>query len=258
MVYCEQAGIWQNDSDAAPTTTISVYGDSEDEPINASIEITGCGLDKTIDEEEEEEDLAEGYKEENGVYMIKLQPKRSGTLTFTITNGTDGYTATKDYTISGLDGIVTTSDGDDLEITVEKPETITLDMGVIFSLADVEIGLFDNEWGEIETIDAIEGDEDEPGEGQDGDFDFVLEEENVENVGYIVVVAEMVDRFCYDIIEIVPDHDLEINVTDPAEDNYIFTVGIPTTIVLHVLAPNGDIAENIGSVSYTHLRAHET
>ncbi len=238
-------GAWVNYTGA--TTVIYVYGDSEDEPMNASIEIEGCGVTKTIAEDEDEVNLDAGYKFDDGVYKIDLQPKRKGTLSFTITNDTEGYTATKDYTIAGLDGIVTTSDGDDLEITVGEPETITLDMSAVYSFADVEVGLFDYEWNEVDTINQTEGDEDEPGAGEDGNFEFILEEDDVENVGFIVVAAVLNERYCYDVIEIVPDHDLEINVSDPSEDNYIFTVGIPTTIVITVLDPNGDVAEDIDS-----------
>ena len=42
---------WVNESDVI---TIEIFGDSQDDPMNASIEITGCGLDISEDEEDAE------------------------------------------------------------------------------------------------------------------------------------------------------------------------------------------------------------
>jgi hypothetical protein len=110
---------WQNDS---TTITLNIYGDSADTYMNASIEITGCGLDISIDEDDAVDD---GYWIDDGIYEIEISPKTAGTITITVTNDTEEKTTSKDYTVTGLFGSVTTSIVDDLEISVETEEKIT-------------------------------------------------------------------------------------------------------------------------------------
>ena len=242
-VLVETTGVWQNDT-SGPNTIINVYGEDEDIPMNATIEITGCGIDLTIEEDEDTVDLSKGYKCADGVYLVHLQPKEKGTLTFTITNGTDGYKTTKDCSVNGLTiDTVTTSVGDDLEITVEKREKLTMAIKG-GDLAEVHVSFFDEKWDEFGEVNASDTDEEYEG----GLFEFYPvypeDEEFLSEVGYLVIAAEMMGRYCYEIIEVVPNHDLEINIITP-KNLTAFTVGFEQEIVLQVLNPGGNPAENI-------------
>ncbi|HDO19225.1 MAG TPA: hypothetical protein ENG74_00700, partial [Thermoplasmatales archaeon] len=76
-VMVDESNHWMNKTGVE--TTIKVYGDSEDTPINATINITGCGLEINIDESEHQAG-------QPGVYKVKLNPKTGGTLTITVRN----------------------------------------------------------------------------------------------------------------------------------------------------------------------------
>ena len=159
---------------------------------------------------------------------IKISPKTGGTISITATNDTENESVTKDFKISGLRGTVTTSEGDDLEMSVEMPETITVDIQS-GDYADVKIGYFDENWNEIECeIYDETGDGETEGAGLNGIFIFELEDEDIEDgVGYMVVVVENADLWMYEIIEIAPVHDLEVVVLSPVNgtDKYL-TVGL--------------------------------
>jgi hypothetical protein len=53
--------------------------------MNASIYITGCGLDIEIDEEDAKDD---GYWVSDGVYQVDVSPKTAGVVTITADNDT--------------------------------------------------------------------------------------------------------------------------------------------------------------------------
>ena len=194
---------WINDSDYQ-TVTISVFGNEEPYEMNASLHVEGAGLDFTINEDDEIDDNEYLLDKDEGMYQIMISPKIGGTISITATNATDNVSVTKDFKIKGLKGTVTTSKGDDLEITVEMPETITIDIQS-GDYANVKISYFDENWNEIECeiYDEI-GDGETEGAGLNGIFIFDLADEDIDyGVGYMVVVAETGDLWMYEIVEIV-------------------------------------------------------
>jgi len=223
------------------TFTLYVYGDDEDTSINATINITGCGLDITVngtDVAGENEYLtARG----NGWYTIKIAPKYGGTLTITATNGTDS--TSKDYTIDGLTGSASTSKGDDLEISVETPETITVTVDDS-PRADVFITMFDKTWTTSTAINSTTGDK-TAGNGLNGVYEFTPDDDTFDNVGYLVVVAEDGGTYMYEIIEIAPIHDITLTCITPSEGNQTLTVGLEQDIIIEVTDPNGDAVTDI-------------
>jgi hypothetical protein len=187
---------------------IDIFGEELDDLMNASIQVTGCGLDFTIDEDDEIGDSDYLIVKDWGHYVVKISPKTGGTLTITATNSTDEKSVSKDFEVKGLVGSVTTSIGDDKEISVGKTETIsaTISGG---NYAEVMVSYFDENWNILECAmyDVI-GDGETPGEGLDGVFEFLIEDEVIEDgVGYLVVVAKAgPDFYMYDIVEVVPAH----------------------------------------------------
>jgi len=241
---------WINDS-TYEEVNISVYGDEEDDKMNASLHVQGAGLDFTINEDDEIDDNEHLLDKGEGWYLIKISPKTGGTISITATNDTENESITKDFKISGLRGTVTTSEGDDLEMSVEMPETITVDIQS-GDYADVKIGYFDENWNEIECeIYDETGDGETEGAGLNGIFIFELEDEDIEDgVGYMVVVVENADLWMYEIIEIAPVHDLEVVVLSPVNgtDKYL-TVGLDhEDWELQILGPDGDVVDDIDEV----------
>jgi hypothetical protein len=232
---------WINGSN--PTTTINVYEDSQDEPLNATIYITGCGLDIEIEHDDMD------YRVADGVYEIDLAPKVGGTLTFTVENSTEDLEASKDYSVDGLKGTVTTSVDDDLFITVENQEYITADV-TGGDYAEVRVSYFNRYWADAsaELINNTDGDGLTQYEGLDGEFRFLPDEDFVENVGYLVVAAVSGNYKMFDIIEIEAVHDLVINITTPDEDNQTFTVGMENDIELQVTDSDGNPVDDCDSV----------
>ncbi len=222
---------WVNDTEA--WTNISVYGSEETSHMNATISVSGCGLDFTINETATSHKnlLDTGFDDTgNGRwYNVSIIPKTAGTLTITITNGTTSIV--KDYTITGLTGSVTTSVGDDLEITVGTTETITL-TGVT-EYAETKITFFDENW----ECQALLNESDDAGESS-----FTPDADDIDRVGYIVVFSRVTayDQNMYEIIEVVPVDDLTIEVTTPDAGNQTLTVGLVQDIVVNFLGPDGN------------------
>jgi hypothetical protein len=224
-------------------TTISVFGGTEkgeDSYKNATITVQGAGLDFTIEEDDEIADneyLKDKDSDEDGNgswYEVYINPKTAGTLTITVTNDTD--TIEKDYTITGLTGSVTTSEGDDLEIEVGSTETITL-TGVT-EYAETWITFFDEDWECVRLLN----------ESDDaGEFSFTPDADDIDEVGYIVVASgvEGLERWMYEIIEVIPVQDLTIEVVTPEAGNQTLTVGMQQEVVVKVLDADGDpVTEN--------------
>jgi hypothetical protein len=229
---------WKNDS---TDITIEIYGSEQDDEMNASIEITGCGLDIEADEEDKE------YWQSKGVYVIPISPKTAGTVTITVSNDTENISTSKDFSVKGLSGSVTTSDGDDLEISVETSESITATI-TSGQYAEVRLCKFDEDWAYEGCVNDTVGDG-TAGNGLNGVFDFFPDEDFLENVGFIVVAANAGEYYMYDIVEIVPIHDLVISMLDPDNvSDQILTCGLEHDWEFRVLDLNGSIVDDVDDV----------
>jgi hypothetical protein len=231
--------------------TIDVYGDEESDRINASIHVEGCGLNFEIDEDDDVGDHDNLVNKDDGMYVILINPKMGGVITITATNDTDNESVSKDFSVKGLTGSVTTSEGDDKMISVKTPETITVTVNN-GEYAMVQIGYWDEDWVEIDcTLMDLEGDGETAGEGLNGIFEFELEDEDIEDgVGYIVAVAEAAGRWMYEVIEVEPIHDLTIEIIEPVNwSNKDFTVGYNhEDWELQVFGPGGEVMDDIDEV----------
>jgi len=164
--------------------TIIIYGEDQDDLNNATIEITGCGVDIKIDEDEA---VADGYWNSDGNYTVPISPERAGTLTITVSNDTNNLSYSKDYSIGGLSGSVTTSEGDDKEISVESTETITVSIPIGGQYAEVHLTWFDEDWDIANNIcvnDSV-GDN-TAGNGLNGIYNFVVTEEELKLLLYMI------------------------------------------------------------------------
>ncbi len=245
----ETGDLWQNGSD---TFIINIYADTQDEVMNATLEITGCGLDILINESDTptENDNLVAKPVAGGNYTVRIAPKTAGTLTIKATNGTDNYTATKDYTIYGLSGSVTTSGDDDLEIEVGSTETITATV-TNGQYAEVHLTLFDENWAVIGSspINDTVGDN-TAGNGLNGIFEFNPDVDYLDDtIGYIVVVAKAGGYYMYDIVEITPVYDLTVTMTSPTAGNQTHTAGIEQDITVQITNPDGDVVDDIDTVT---------
>ncbi len=241
-------GRWINGSESF---TFDIYGDSSSDRMNATINITGCGLDFTIEEDDPgdaEECTAypgDSVPTPDGQYTVTIAPKVAGTLTITATNDTSDESVTKDYTITGLTGSVTTSAGDDLKLTVGTTETITATV-TNGQYSEVTLTYFDTDWTKTDSativVNNTVGDGTE-GEGQNGIFTFVPDTDDIENLGYIVVAAKAGgSNYMYDIIEIEPIYDLEIELVTPTLVNATptLTVGLEQDLAFNLLDSSGN------------------
>jgi len=245
-VQIEEACTGGRKNETGVATRIHVYGDAENKPMNASITVTGAGLDFTIDESRTEAGTGKGstYLKEydfdtdtkGSWYDVYILPKTAGVVTITVTNGTTGRTVTRDYTIDGLTGSVTTSDGDDLEITVGTTETITVTTGNDHEY--ITVTYFDEEWNCVGDGLLNETDSDKPTVKS-----FTPDEDKITNLGYIVVVAghEAFGLYMYEIIEVVAVDDLVVEVIEPEEGNRTLTVGIDNDLVVELHGPDGEL-----------------
>jgi len=235
-------GKWVNDTSISDTI-IYVYGNSEDKPINATINITGCGLDINIDENDAT------YKVGTGEYHVKLNPKTGGTITITVTNKTvSSEPVTKEYKVSGLYGSVTTSEGNDKEITVETNETIivTITGG---DYAEVHATFVDKDWSNAEILYNETGDGETAGKGLNGIFNINITKDNVNKIGHVIVVANAGSFWFYDIVDIVPVHDLVIDISEPTAENQTLTAGVPVDITLKVMDSDGNVVDDVDEVT---------
>ncbi len=242
--------LYVNDSSGA-TFTVNIYGSSQDDPMNATLHVEGCGLDFTIDEDDTEAGNEYLTAKSTGQYTVKISPKTGGTLTITATNGT--YSTSNDYTISGLGGSVTTSSGDDLEISVTQQETITLTV-TNGQYAEVFVTFYDENWENGESINDTTGDGATEGNGLNGIYEIIPSETDISEIGYLVVVAKVPGPYyMYDIIEIAPIHDIVIEITDPAEEqNQTLTAGLDVdeqTFEFKIYDPDGNVIEDIDEVT---------
>ncbi|MCJ7572067.1 MAG: DUF4198 domain-containing protein, partial [Candidatus Thermoplasmatota archaeon] len=233
---------WRN---ASTIITINLYGEDQDTHMNASINITGCGVDISIDEEDAIDD---GYWVDDGVYSIDVSPRYAGTLTITATNDTEEKSVTKDFTVDGLAGSVSTSVGDDLEIAVLSTENIEVTVDGQ-SRADIHLTYFNENWGFIRCLNDTTGDN-TAGNGLNGVYTFdIIKDDIEEGVGYIVAAAEVGGAYMFDIVEVAPKHDLEIVITSPVNaTNKLLTVGLDHTYILKVYDADGKLIEDIDSV----------
>ena len=238
---------WLNSSD---TFLLKVYGSAQSDPQNATITVSGAGLDFTIDENDPD-DTKEciGYPGDgtytDGQYLVRISPKTRGTLTITATNGTDEVS--RDYSITGLSGSVTTSIGDDLEFTVGSTETITATLGSDY--AEVYVTYFDSTWtltnGNTKSLNHTVGDGVTQGEGKDGVYTFVPDRDDIDALGYIVVAAEAgTGQYMYDVIEIVPIYDFTIKLLEPINVTQMFTVGLEYDVVFQLLDKDENVVED--------------
>lgn len=244
---CTGSTRWLNSSD---TFLLKVYGSTQSDPLNATITVSGAGLDFTIDEDDPDDtDECIGYPGDgthtDGQYLVQISPKTRGTISITATNGTDEVS--RDYSITGLSGSVTTSIGDDLEITVGSTETITATLGSDY--AEVYVTYFDSKWtqtnGDTISLNHTVGDGVTQGEGKDGVYTFVPDKDDIDALGYIVVAAEAgTEQYMYDIIEIVPIYDLTVELLEPINVTQMFTVGLEYDVVFQLLDKNGDVVED--------------
>jgi len=232
---------WYNESS---NIVISVYGDDQDTSMNGSVKITGCGID--IDEDED--DAFTKYGTAPGKYTVPISPKTAGTVTITITNSTENKSVSKDFSISGLSGSVTTSVGDDKEISVETTETITVTV-VNGQYAEVHLCYFDKDWANKECLNDTTGDG-TAGNGLNGVFEFTPDVADLDHVGFIVATAQAGGYFMYDIVEVAPIHDLVIDMISPdnASDR-ILTCGLEHSWELQVLDGSGAVVDDVDSVT---------
>ena len=182
--------------------TIEIYGENPNNPMNASINIRGCGLNIFIDEDQAVE---KDYFIDDGIYEVNISPKTAGTLTIAVTNRTENKEGSRDFSISGLSGYVTTSFRDDKKITFGTTETIAI---VIANgqYCDIHLTWFDKNWDNAIFINETLGDS-TPGNGLNGVFEFVVTENDIPyDFGYIVIVANAGYGsdcyYTYDIVEI--------------------------------------------------------
>jgi hypothetical protein len=217
-------------------TTIKVFGDEQSKPKNATITVTGAGLDFTIPEDKDTHEFLAGKKTDGdeSTYQVYINPKQGGTLTITVTNATGGQTVTKDYAIKGLTGSVTTSVGDDLEIEVGTTETIMLS-GVpenVITTITFFSGIEDNYWDCLRVLNES---------SEFGELSFTPDYEDIDQIGYIVVVVDGGwERFMYEIIEVVPIDDLTVEIISPEEGNRTLTVGLENEITVKITDPEGN------------------
>jgi hypothetical protein len=227
-----------NLSGSSTNVTITVMGDTAGTYKNASIDISGCGVDISIKEDDPDANDGTYGQSATGEYWAFISPKTAGTITITATNSTDDVTITKDYSIAGLTGTVTTSVDGDKKIICGSTEKITATI-TNGQYAEVWVSYYDNDWSSSCTqLNWTVGDN-TAGEGLNGIFEFTPDDEDLENVGYIVVAATAGSQNMYDIIEVVPINDLVVEVTTPAEGNQTLTVGMDQDVIVEIKGPTG-------------------
>jgi hypothetical protein len=241
---------WRNES-GVKEVDVNIYGDTQADRINADLHVSGCGLDFTIDEDDDVGDIDELIDKDEGYYKILIAPKIGGTLTITATNSSEDLSVSKDFSISGLVGTVTTSIGDDKEISVENPENILADI-TAGDYARVRVGYYDEDWVVLDgELFDVTGDGTTAGEGLNGEFEFEIDDEILEDgVGFMVIVANAGTQWMYDVVEIAPVHDLEVRITKPENaTEQILTVGLEhEDWEIKIYDPNGDIVTDVDTV----------
>ncbi|UCF49430.1 MAG: hypothetical protein JSU91_06705 [Thermoplasmatales archaeon] len=234
---------WVNES---TMITLNIYGDDQDSRMNASIFITGCGLDIEIDEEDA---IADGFWQSEGIYKVNVSPKTAGTLTITADNDTENMSVSKDFSISGLSGSITTSIGDDKEISVSTTETVILTVNY-GQYANVQTCYYDKTWDNAVyhspiCLNESIGDN-TAGNGLNGIFEFTPDVDDLDHVGFIVVVAAAGGNYMYEIIEVAPIHDLVLEIIDPDNESLqTLTCGLEHDWEFQVKDGDGNIVDDI-------------
>jgi hypothetical protein len=211
---------------------VTVYGKTDSEKRNVSFEIVGCGLDMEFEEEEQPVDG----------YQLLISPRNEGVLTITVHNETNDITIVEDYEITGLASSASTSIGDDKEITVEIGETISYTATDVF-YGEVHATFFDSDWVYVETFNDTVGDK-TSGNGLNGIYEFIPP---VDDLGHIVLAAQAGYGsnyyYTYDIVDIVPNHDLVVDITEPDQGNLTLTAGLEFDITVEITNLDGDEIE---------------
>jgi len=202
---------------------VTIYGKTDATMKNATITVIGCGLDLEYDEEDE-------LYEVPGMYNFTISPRKGGILTIMVTNGS--LSDSEDIEIEGLDADVTTSVGDDKEITVEQNESIFFTTDTHY--AEVHANLYNTDWTHNRQLNWTVGDKTE-GNGKDGIYEFIPD---VEDMGYIIISAmegyEDTRFYSYDVVEIVPHYDLVITIIEPEAANQTLTAGLEYDIIVEL------------------------
>jgi hypothetical protein len=233
---------------SAMNVTIWVYGKTQSDLWNATINITGCGLDINIDEDDTPEtNKYLRWHPSKGLYYVSIDPKWAGTITVTCTNSSENKSVTKDYSVSGLSGSVTTSVNDDKEISVKTTETITVTVAN-GQYADVYLCLFDWDWNYERCLNDTTGDG-TAGNGLNGVFEFIPDIDYLDKVGYIAVAATAGDYWMWDVVEVAPIHDLVVVLIDPDNASLqTLTCGLEHNWEFEIRDGNGDIVDDIDEV----------
>jgi hypothetical protein len=202
---------------------VTVYGKTDSTMKNVTITVTGCGLDIEIDEDDHEEVAW-------GMYNFSISPRKGGILTIMVTNGS--LSDSEDLEIEGLDADVTTSIGDDKEITVDQNESIFFTTDTHY--AEVHANLYNSDWSFNRLLNWTVGDKTE-GNGKDGIYEFIPD---VEDMGYIIISAmegyNTTRFYSYDVVEIVPHYDLVITIIEPESANQTLTAGLEYDIIVEI------------------------
>jgi len=211
---------------------VTVYGKTDSERRNVSFEIVGCGLDMEFEEVVQPPDG----------YSLLISPRNEGVLTITVHNETNDITIVEDYEITGLSSSASTSIGDDKEITVEIGETISYTATDVF-YGGVHATFFDNDWVYVETFNDTVGDK-TSGNGLNGIYEFTPP---VDELGHIVLATKSGYGtnyyYTYDIVDIVPNHDLVVDITEPDQGNLTLTAGLEFDITVEITNLDGDEIE---------------
>ena len=187
---------WQN---GTKEVELRICGDCEDDKVkDAKITVTGAGLDLEFDN---------SIMIALGKYVFDISPKMAGTLTIDITNESIDYTLEKTITVRGAKIEVTTSKNDDKRITVDDTEDITIKLwdenDNPISNAKVAIAYY----GGTENLWYLEGDG-TLDKGKDGIY-VNKSFKSGDPWKKLLVMADIgLDRYAYDVIEILPGHDL--------------------------------------------------
>ena len=207
---------------------VTVYGKTDTTMKNASIKISGCGIDQEFEE----------VAQPVGGYSYLISPRNGGVLTVTVTNETSGLTVTEDTNIIGLVSNAVTSIGGDKEITIDTTEMITFTVADAF-YAEVHLNLFADDWEWLGELNMTNG-TNVAGNGDDGIYKFTPD---TDTLGHIVIgclAGYGTDEFyTYDIVEIVPKHDLVINITTPDKTNQTLTAGLEYDIIVDIFNLTG-------------------
>ena len=203
----ESGDCWINQS---KTITVNVYSEPGNYPMNATILISGCGLNISIDERYA---IYEGFWIEDGVYILDISPKQAGTLTITIINMTYNLNASRDFLIKGLNGYAWTSKGKDKVIIIGRTEKIifSVDYG---QYAHVHLTWVNEFWNDVVCINHTIGDN-TAGNGMNGEFEFIIDEDDLDDGdGYIIIVGRAGGCYVWDLIEVlepiyIPPPDIE-------------------------------------------------